>query len=505
MPGHVLVMLVTVGLCIANLVTDGVPRGISHTLAILLPAGAVLATLLVRRVRPALPWWLALGALVVLGANQVAFLVQVDVQGGPTPSGPLVALALPVGYLFLLGAVTTILLPFIRRDGGRLVEAAILALVGAGLVWVTVARPALEDADAPTGELVYSLALFLVLAAIAGMVARCAVAQPAARPAMVYLTVAVLATFLGNVGRVLTIEGPVDAIGAWALLWLLGYGALAAALVHPSSEHLGVPGASRDGTLSTARLTLLGFVLLLNPLLASAQEAFGDGADWMLLLSGTLLLVPLVVVRIAYLARLQASAQVALTHLVSHDELTGLISRRALLVFLDEAIARLSRPDARGLTVLFLDVDGLKATNDRYGHRAGDQLLQTVAGRLAGAIGVDDVAARVGGDEFVVVCEGSPDATRDVVARVRQVVGEPVRLAGVELAAGASIGIVELGPGDAVGVDEVVALADSRMYEDKRHRYGRAHVDRRRRDGPEVTPSPTTGPVPDRSGTAADG
>jgi diguanylate cyclase (GGDEF)-like protein len=92
-------------------------------------------------------------------------------------------------------------------------------------------------------------------------------------------------------------------------------------------------------------------------------------------------------------------------HRARHDALTGLTNRVGLR---DAVVARLSgprRPD-EALALLFLDLDGFKGVNDTYGHAAGDRLLGMVAVRLAQALRGDDVAARIGGDEFVVLADG---------------------------------------------------------------------------------------------------
>lgn len=93
-----------------------------------------------------------------------------------------------------------------------------------------------------------------------------------------------------------------------------------------------------------------------------------------------------------------------LTYHALHDELTGLATRRLLVDRLTHALARSSR-GGTSVAVLFLDLDGFKAVNDSLGHAAGDLLLISVARRLQERVRDTDTCARVGGDEFVVVCE----------------------------------------------------------------------------------------------------
>ncbi len=88
----------------------------------------------------------------------------------------------------------------------------------------------------------------------------------------------------------------------------------------------------------------------------------------------------------------------------THDPLTGLLARSALLEHLTHALARL--PRHRGdVAVLFIDLDGLKQTNDTYGHAAGDELIRCCAQRLRAAVRPNDTVARIGGDEFVVLLD----------------------------------------------------------------------------------------------------
>ena len=108
------------------------------------------------------------------------------------------------------------------------------------------------------------------------------------------------------------------------------------------------------------------------------------------------------------LARLRQEAA-ALTHRALHDPLTGLPNRTLFLDRLDHALQRLARePGLVG--VLFLDLDGFKDVNDRFGHDAGDRLLIEVAQRLQAAVRAVDTPARFGGDEFLVLCEHLDDA-----------------------------------------------------------------------------------------------
>ncbi len=100
-------------------------------------------------------------------------------------------------------------------------------------------------------------------------------------------------------------------------------------------------------------------------------------------------------------------AEQRLRHAARHDHLTGLVNRAELVERLDAALIQAGR-DRGQIAVLFCDLDGLKDVNDTSGHAAGDAVLVEIAGRLLAAVREEDVVARVGGDEFVVVLQPCP-------------------------------------------------------------------------------------------------
>jgi diguanylate cyclase (GGDEF)-like protein/PAS domain S-box-containing protein len=151
-----------------------------------------------------------------------------------------------------------------------------------------------------------------------------------------------------------------------------------------------------------------------------------------------------------------------------HDPLTGLLNRKGLHRELDARSGE--RHEGQVLAVVYADVDNLKVVNDSIGHAAGDDLLREVARRLQSCTREDDILARVGGDEFVVVtwtkAIGSEPAAV-VVSRLRDELSGPV-------AVGREIVTMSVSLGAAVATDGEVADAildaDARMYEDKRRR-----------------------------------
>lgn len=124
---------------------------------------------------------------------------------------------------------------------------------------------------------------------------------------------------------------------------------------------------------------------------------------------------------------------------------------------------------AKGLAVLFCDLDGFKSINDRFGHNAGDAVLIEVARRLSRQVRDGDTVARLGGDEFVVLADGLGKAdAQDLAVRLRNEIIQPIRVDGRAMRVGASFGIGWAHCG--MTADEVLKSADERMYVEKRSR-----------------------------------
>lgn len=152
-------------------------------------------------------------------------------------------------------------------------------------------------------------------------------------------------------------------------------------------------------------------------------------------------------------------------HLAFHDGLTGLANRALLYDRLGHALA-VSERQSRPVGLMFLDLDHFKPINDSLGHSAGDTLLKAVAQRLTGLIRDGDTAARIGGDEFVLVFEnlGNPQDLSQLAQRLLDALAKPVRLGPHSLGqTGGSIGIA-CAPRDGRTVDELMRHADLAMY-----------------------------------------
>ena len=158
------------------------------------------------------------------------------------------------------------------------------------------------------------------------------------------------------------------------------------------------------------------------------------------------------------------------------DALTALPNRRALDERLPEAMARVRRT-RKPLAVLFMDLDGFKGVNDRYGHAMGDELLRDIALRLQQSVRETDFVARWAGDEFVLLLEGiASEALVTFTNKLIRTIEQPLTVAGVTLNVSTSIGVALFGPEAAETAKELLKRADVAMYEAKRAGKGRLHL-----------------------------
>ncbi len=163
------------------------------------------------------------------------------------------------------------------------------------------------------------------------------------------------------------------------------------------------------------------------------------------------------------------SLQERLAHLALHDSLTGLANRAVLVERLERALARLARHPV-GLAAVFIDVDNFKVVNDVLGHAAGDAVLVETASRLSSQVRPEDLVARMGGDEFVVLFEDLADPVADgqrMAERLRAAVSEPMTIDDQDLYLTISVGVAAVST-TGCRSEEVLAEADSAMYRVKR-------------------------------------
>jgi diguanylate cyclase (GGDEF)-like protein len=254
------------------------------------------------------------------------------------------------------------------------------------------------------------------------------------------------------------------------MFFLLTYLCVGAAPLHPSVHELSRPGPTPEDRLSVGRLVFLGAALVVDPLVGGARQMIGLPTDGPLLAIGSLLVAPLVMIRVGRLAHQRQQAEQALLHQATHDTLTGLPNRGELLTRLGAALARERVARRPAVVLLFCDLNGFKEVNDRLGHLAGDLLLTEVGARIRAGLRAGDTLARYGGDEFLVLCEET--AQQEAVARlcghIESALALPFAIAGETVLISSSIGAV-ISDG-ATHADELITRADQAMYRAKQRR-----------------------------------
>ncbi len=171
----------------------------------------------------------------------------------------------------------------------------------------------------------------------------------------------------------------------------------------------------------------------------------------------------------SYMIDLQRDAESmqSLKRMALHDAVTGLPNRSQLAARLPEFIANAAK-GSQMIAVVAIDLDRFKDVNDVHGHATGDRLLREIAQRLSNFVGDRNFVARVGGDEFVAVCDSiySRSEAREFAESIYQLINEPVEHDGRILNVGASLGIC-LYPKDGLTEDELTGRADLAMYRAK--------------------------------------
>ena len=157
-------------------------------------------------------------------------------------------------------------------------------------------------------------------------------------------------------------------------------------------------------------------------------------------------------------------AERELEHRANHDTLTGLVNRHRMHAELQAAIDRAADDDG-GLALLYIDLDDFKRVNDRGGHGVGDRLLRELAGRMRRGVRENDLVARVGGDEFVVLLPDCRDvqAAREIAESLRARLVAPCRLPEGLFQLDTSIGVATF-PDDGADAETLLVHADRVMY-----------------------------------------
>ncbi|MBS3941696.1 MAG: GGDEF domain-containing protein [Actinobacteria bacterium] len=364
----------------------------------------------------------------------------------------------PVAFLVLAVALNGIAT---RRfpDGdpeGRI--DALIVLVGAATILIVTV-----SLQGPAGSLVHRVAVIAMPLTMAPILAACIrllITGAHRLPAAWGMTGAAATNLVATV--ILTVDPDLTADRLVLGLWIIAFGLLGMSLAHASFATLAAPTAVDPKQWQLGRLAAIGLALLALP--ASnlhRQMTLAEIAST----SAATLCVLLVLARLARVLIERNAAERELARAALHDPLTGLPNRTSLTDALTRDLARAAR-DGTPLSVLFIDLDGFKAINDTHGHAAGDELLTAVARRIETAVRGGDLATRLAGDEFVVLCPAtSLEDARSTADRITRELGTPYPLSCGEVGIGASIGAAEAQRDD--DVERLLHRADVAMYSTK--------------------------------------
>jgi diguanylate cyclase (GGDEF)-like protein/PAS domain S-box-containing protein len=168
-------------------------------------------------------------------------------------------------------------------------------------------------------------------------------------------------------------------------------------------------------------------------------------------------------------------AEQMISFMAYHDKLTGLPNRALLFDRLSQAMSQAKR-DGKNMALLFADLDGFKAINDKLGHEAGDCVLKMAAQRFLACVRAVDTVSRFGGDEFAIVLGGldDPQQAKGIAEKIVQAFAQGLTLPDGQVCnVGASVGI-SIYPEHGNAMDNLMTAADQAMYESK-HRGGNAY------------------------------
>jgi diguanylate cyclase (GGDEF)-like protein len=454
------------------LAVDASQRGLVFLAVNLLPILAIEVGRRLNKITDVVPWHLLAGGVALLAVPHLLRVVDpavVELSHYQLVRHGCMAL----GYVGLLCGSIVLVLRHAPHDPGGILEATLVGVSGAGVIWELLLRPRLVSQGVGGGGQFAVLVEVLILMALLGALLRVATTTVRARGTLFYLFISTAGTLLGITVSAATSGGQGVDYPPWVrIFWFVGYLGVAAAALHPAAAHLSRPDNTVTDRLTPQRLVRIGLMLLASPVVAGFSQAFGHAPPDVLVLSvSTAFVIPLVLLRFWQLAEQRSRAEHALAYQATHDELTGLPNRRAVLTGMEAVLDQRADGDAPLPAVIFCDLDGFKPINDTLGHKAGDVVLREVGRRLQQCVRADDVVGRLGGDEFLIFCPEITDAeVRQLIDRVHQAIRQPMTVAGSSCTIGTSVGVAFAAPGLAEPADRLIDRADAAMYEQKRRR-----------------------------------
>jgi diguanylate cyclase (GGDEF)-like protein len=409
--------------------------------------------------------WLLLAALTFFNVGNVAWYWYAFALGRGTGDGTIASLLAAIGQIFMFCAAITIVAQRGRNDIGGMIDSTIMSMAAGGLVWDFVLLPILQSNNSQQMARIATCVAVFMLTGILGCLTRLLLTAKEFLPAL-WLLVCAMGFSLSGVVLVALVVPP-GTVGRPAytdMIYLAGYTAVGLCALAVSVVPLLQPGPAPKDNLSNGRLAFLGFALCAMPVVGGAHRLFSEHVDGVLIAASAVLVTPLVMVRIWRVSAERARVEQAVRYEATHDPVTNLPNRHEFANRLNATLG-----SGRPLTVLFCDLDGFKAVNDRFGHAGGDQILIEVTERLRSCIREGDTLSRFGGDEFLILAAGaeSHDAS-ELCLRIDRVFRGPFYIDGEPVRIGASIGTVcDDGTGDG---EELIHRADAAMYAAKQER-----------------------------------
>ncbi|HEX4904914.1 MAG TPA: bifunctional diguanylate cyclase/phosphodiesterase [Acidimicrobiales bacterium] len=413
--------------------------------------------------RHAAPWYLIATGLGLFTLGDSIYNANAHVfDTAPFPS--VADVAYLGGYPVLCAGLVQLVRRRLPGDGGSLIEALILGVASGVASWVVLMQPYADDRGLRLIEQVASIAYPAADVVLLVVLARVLLA-PGRRPlAFTVLFAGIAASLAADTGFAWrTLYSTYLAPDPNDVLYALSYLLIGAAALHPSMVDLEQRQVARRSR-PIWHLVVVGFAAVTPAafLLRNDEDHIG------VIVAGAVLVPLLALARVVMLTR-EAERQ------VSVDPLTRLPNRSVLFARVSEALDR-ARGAGTYVAVLYLDLDRFKFVNDTYGQVVGDELLVGVAERLRHAIRHGDAVARVGGDEFVVVCEGltGQETALSAADRLALALAEPFPTGVTSFSITASVGIA-IGSGTE-DPDTLLNDADAAMYRAKERGRGRAEL-----------------------------
>ena len=403
----------------------------------------------------------------LLGIASVLFLVGALTRPWAADQ---TGLALAAADIFTLPGYALLFLGFgdLLRARGSLERHAVtdgaIVCLGAGLSsFVAFGLPALEVTGRPVVVSVLAGLYPVIDVAVLMVLLNLAFTTAARTTSFHLLTSGVVLLLVGDVGyAVIGAAGRLTGPTWMDLPFLGGYTLFGCAALHPSMTELGRALPRPVQAWSKTRLLLLVPALAV-PFVVGVVAPTVQGRVVAGL--GGALMVGILMARAASAVSGYAQAQEVFRYQATHDALTGLANRAALLTAIERLLSASRAGDDGPVTVFFLDLDGFKLVNDNWGHDVGDRLIGEVGRRLRGAAPAGATVARLGGDEFVVATTADLPSAELVATDLLAVLADPLPVGAAEVVVTGSIGIARADAGSTV--DSLIRDADTAMYQAK--------------------------------------